>query len=49
MTKLSVCGSEMIFGGFVAGASHDTILEEIPVENIVAMFDAIREVGGYDK
>jgi len=34
-------------GGFVAGASHDSILEETPVENVVAMFDAIREFGGY--
>jgi len=30
-------------GGFVAGASHDTILEETPVANVVAMFDTIRE------
>ncbi len=34
-------------GGFIAGASHDTILEETPVENIVAMFDAINEYGVY--
>ena len=34
-------------GGFVAGASHDTILEETPVENVLAMFDAIREFGAY--
>ncbi|MEE8450583.1 MAG: uroporphyrinogen decarboxylase family protein [Thermoguttaceae bacterium] len=34
-------------GGFVAGASHDTILEETPLENVLAMFDAIREFGGY--
>lgn len=34
-------------GGFVAGASHDSILEETPVENVVAMFDAIREFGTY--
>lgn len=34
-------------GGYVAGASHDSILEETPVENIVAMFDAIREFGSY--
>lgn len=33
--------------GYVAGASHDTILEETPVENVVAMFDAIGEFGGY--
>lgn len=34
-------------GGFVAGASHDSILEETPTENVVAMFDAIREFGRY--
>jgi uroporphyrinogen decarboxylase len=34
-------------GGYVAGASHDTILEETPLENVLAMFDAIREFGGY--
>ncbi len=30
-------------GGYVAGASHDTILEETPVENVLAMFDTVRE------
>jgi uroporphyrinogen decarboxylase len=34
-------------GGYVAGASHDTILEETPLENVLAMFDAIREFGSY--
>ncbi len=34
-------------GGYVAGASHDTILEETPVENVLAMFDAVREFGVY--
>ena len=34
-------------GGYVAGASHDTILEETPVENVLAMFDAIQEFGVY--
>ena len=34
-------------GGYVAGASHDTILEETPVENVLAMFAAIQEYGGY--
>ena len=29
-------------GGYVAGASHDSILEETPVENVVAMFDTIQ-------
>ena len=32
-------------GGYVAGASHDTILEETPVENILAMFDTVRQYG----
>jgi uroporphyrinogen-III decarboxylase len=30
-------------GGYIAGASHDYILEETPVENVVAMFDTIAE------
>jgi uroporphyrinogen-III decarboxylase len=30
-------------GGYVAGASHDYILEETPLENVLAMFDTIRE------
>ena len=34
-------------GGYVAGASHDWILEETPLENVLAMFDAIREFGSY--
>lgn len=34
-------------GGYVAGASHDYILEETPVENVLAMFEAIGEFGGY--
>jgi uroporphyrinogen decarboxylase len=35
-------------GGYVGGASHDSILEETPVENVLAMFDAIQEFGRYD-
>lgn len=34
-------------GGFIAGASHDSILEETPVENVVAMFDTVMEAGNY--
>lgn len=34
-------------GGFIAGASHDTILEETPVENVTAMFETIREYSVY--
>ena len=34
-------------GGFVAGASHDWILPETPVANVVAMFDTVRDAGVY--
>ncbi len=34
-------------GGYVAGASHDTILEETPLENVLEMFDTVREYGNY--
>jgi uroporphyrinogen decarboxylase len=34
-------------GGYIAGASHDTILEETPVDNVLAMFDAIHQYGVY--
>jgi len=34
-------------GGFVAGASHDYVLPETLVANLVTMFDAIREFGQY--
>ena len=34
-------------GGFIAGASHDTIFEETPLENVLAMFDTIHEHGRY--
>ncbi len=34
-------------GGYVAGASHDWILPETPLENVMAMFDAIQEFGVY--
>jgi len=30
-------------GGYVAGASHDYLLEETPLENVLAMFDTIQE------
>jgi uroporphyrinogen decarboxylase len=34
-------------GGYIAGASHDWVLEETPVENMVAMADAVMEFGTY--
>jgi uroporphyrinogen-III decarboxylase len=36
-------------GGYVAGASHDWILSDTPLENVLAMFDAVREFGVYPK
>ncbi|MFH0797042.1 MAG: uroporphyrinogen decarboxylase family protein [Candidatus Omnitrophota bacterium] len=35
-------------GGYVASASHDYLLPETPVENVIAMFDTIREYGAYE-
>jgi hypothetical protein len=34
-------------GGFIAGASHDYLLEETPVENVLAMFETITSHGVY--
>lgn len=34
-------------GGYVVSATHDYILEETPVENVVAMFDAAKDFGVY--
>lgn len=36
-------------GGYVAGASHDWILPETPLENVMAMFDTVQELGVYEK
>ena len=36
-------------GGYVAGASHDYILEETPVDNVLAMFDTVAACGVYRK
>jgi len=34
-------------GGYVAGASHDAILAETPLKNVLVMFEAIRDFGRY--
>ncbi|MDP2990556.1 MAG: uroporphyrinogen decarboxylase family protein, partial [Kiritimatiellota bacterium] len=44
-----VLGVMMPGGGYIAGASHDTIMEETPVENILAMCDMVRDAGVYQK
>jgi uroporphyrinogen decarboxylase len=35
-------------GGYIASASHNSILEETPVANVLAMFEAIHEYGAYE-
>ncbi|MCF7927838.1 MAG: hypothetical protein K9L68_02370 [Spirochaetales bacterium] len=35
-------------GRYIASASHDAILEETPVENVLAMFESIEEFGAYN-
>lgn len=34
-------------GGFVASPSHDFLLQETPVENVIAMYETIRDCGVY--
>jgi uroporphyrinogen decarboxylase len=34
-------------GGYICSASHDYILEETPVEHVLAMFDAVEEFGRF--
>jgi uroporphyrinogen decarboxylase len=36
-------------GGFIASPSHDYLLPETPVENVIVMYETIREVGWYRK
>ena len=36
-------------GGYVAGASHDTVLGETPLENVLAMCETVRDFGVYRK
>ncbi len=34
-------------GGYVASPSHDYLLPETPLENVLAMYEAVREFGAY--
>jgi uroporphyrinogen decarboxylase len=34
-------------GGYVASPSHDYLLPETPVENVITMYETVREYGGY--
>jgi uroporphyrinogen-III decarboxylase len=35
-------------GGYIASPSHDFLLPETPIENIVALYDTVREYGQYE-
>ncbi len=34
-------------GGYVASPSHDYLLPETPVENVLAVYETIKEFGAY--
>ncbi len=34
-------------GGYIASPSHDYLLPETPVENVLALYETVREFGGY--
>ncbi len=36
-------------GGYIASPSHDYLLPETPVENVIAAYDTIRDYGAYDR
>ncbi len=35
-------------GGFILSPSHDYLLEETPIENVIAMYDTARVYGAYE-
>lgn len=46
---IDVLNTMMPGGGFVASPSHDYLLAETPLENVIIMYETIREFGGYRK
>jgi uroporphyrinogen decarboxylase len=36
-------------GGYVASPSHDYVLPETPIENILALYDTVRDCGRYSR
>jgi uroporphyrinogen decarboxylase len=34
-------------GGYVASPSHDYVLPETPIENIITLYETVREHGRY--
>jgi uroporphyrinogen decarboxylase len=35
-------------GGYIASPSHDYLLPETPVDNVLALYETVREAGGYE-
>ena len=46
---IDVLNTMMPGGGFIASPSHDYLLPETPVENVIIMYETIKEYGGYKK
>jgi uroporphyrinogen decarboxylase len=44
---LSVLRTMMPQGGFIASPSHDYLLPETPVENVIVMYETIKQYGAY--
>jgi hypothetical protein len=44
---LSVLQTMMPGGGFIASPSHDYLLPETPVENVIIMYETIKQCGAY--
>ena len=42
-----VLGIMMPGGGYVASPSHDYVLPETPIENIITLYETVREHGRY--
>ena len=36
-------------GGYIASPSHDYVLPETPIENILALYDTVRDCGRYSR
>jgi uroporphyrinogen-III decarboxylase len=42
-----VLGTMMPGGGYICSPSHDYLLPETPLENVIALYEAIQEYGSY--
>ena len=46
---ISVLETMMPGGGFIASPSHDYLLPETPVENVIIMYETIKQYGAYSR